>query len=86
MTKEDYAEIESSQRQYNQELLYNEQICNEAEKHVYSLFSTLKATLQKDGNQWCVLYGDDLQSGIAGFGDSPHEAILNWGKEMKKKG
>lgn len=30
----------------------------------------------KDGDQWCVLYGDDLQSGICGFGASPSQAML----------
>jgi len=58
---------------------------NEAEPHIYLIFNILKTTLQKDGNRWCALYGNDLQSGIAGFGDSPHEAILNWVKEMKKE-
>jgi hypothetical protein len=27
-----------------------------------------------DGNQWCVLYGENLQDGVAGFGDSPEHA------------
>lgn len=30
-----------------------------------------KAVLCKDGNQWCWLYGPNLQEGIAGFGDTP---------------
>lgn len=34
----------------------------------------LGAKLSKDGNQWCVLLGDDLQSGVAGFGDTPYHA------------
>ena len=29
------------------------------------------AKLSKDGNQWCWLYGDNLQEGVAGFGDTP---------------
>lgn len=24
----------------------------------------------KDGNQWCFLYGDNIQEGICGFGDT----------------
>lgn len=28
-----------------------------------------------DGNQWCALYGENLQDGVAGFGDSPAEAM-----------
>lgn len=27
-----------------------------------------------DGDKWCALYGEDLQSGVAGFGNSPDEA------------
>lgn len=32
------------------------------------------AWLFRDGVQWCVLRGDDLQSGNAGFGETPGEA------------
>ena len=39
---------------------------------------TIDAYLNKDGNQWCVLIGPDLQEGIAGFGDTPVEAIANF--------
>lgn len=28
-----------------------------------------------DGNQWCALYGENLQDGVAGFGDSPALAM-----------
>lgn len=85
MTEEDYLEIESSKRQWNQDLLQNEQLCNEGEVHIYKMFKALNATLQRDGNQWCALFGEDLQVGVAGFGDSPHEAILGWGIEMKNQ-
>jgi len=27
-----------------------------------------------DGNQWCALLGEDLQVGVAGFGDTPEKA------------
>lgn len=33
-----------------------------------------KATLSKDGDKWCWLYGENLQEGIAGFGDTPAKA------------
>ena len=54
------------------------------EAEEYNLFSILKPTLSKDGNQFCVLYGDDLQVGIAGFGDTPYKAILDWNKEWHR--
>ena len=38
----------------------------------------------KDGNQWCVLYGEDLQVGIAGFGNSPQKAMEDFDKDWVK--
>jgi len=35
----------------------------------------IKITVSKDGNVWCAFVGKDLQEGIAGFGDTPKEAI-----------
>lgn len=31
--------------------------------------------LAPDGNAWIALYGDDIQSGVCGCGDSPAEAM-----------
>ena len=49
----------------------------------------LKPQLSIDGNQWCALYGDNLQNGVAGFGDSPDEAYQdfdkNWYGKLKSK-
>ena len=51
----------------------------------FNLFAMLKPSIQRDGNQWCVLYGEDLQVGIAGFGDSPHLAIMDFNAQWYKK-
>jgi len=40
----------------------------------------LKPTL--DGDRWCILWGDDLQSGVAGFGTSPIEAMDDFDRAM----
>lgn len=37
-----------------------------------------------DGNQWCALYGDDLQSGVSGFGPSPAQAMAAFDAEWYK--
>jgi len=31
-----------------------------------------------DGDHWCALYGDNLQDGVAGFGKSPADAMLDF--------
>ena len=34
-----------------------------------------KPTLAKDGDMWCALFGDNLQEGVAGFGETPAKAM-----------
>ena len=31
--------------------------------------------LIKDGNSWSALYGDNIQEGVCGFGNSPEQAM-----------
>jgi hypothetical protein len=35
-------------------------------------------TLSKDGDQWCVLLGANLQDGCSGFGDTPDAAFRDF--------
>ena len=37
--------------------------------------------LSIDGDQWCALYGDNLQDGVAGFGNSPSAAMQDFNKQ-----
>ena len=39
----------------------------------------------KDGNMWCALTGDDLESGIAGFGTTPVDAIRDLCDSIEKE-
>lgn len=43
-----------------------------------------KPRLSIDGNQWCALYGENLQDGVAGFGASPAMAMADFDKEWNK--
>ena len=49
-----------------------------------NLFSILNPKLFVDGNKWCVLYGDNIQSGVCGFGDSPEKAVWDFNKSWSK--
>lgn len=40
-----------------------------------------KPKLYRDGRKWCALLGDDLQSGVCGFGSSPSEAMMAFDKD-----
>ena len=43
-----------------------------------------KPKLGREGNQWGVLYGDNLQDGVAGFGKSPDAAMRDFDNEWIK--
>ena len=48
-------------------------------------FTIYRPKLYVDGNQWCALYGESLQEGVAGFGDSPANAIVAFNKAWYEK-
>jgi hypothetical protein len=39
-----------------------------------------RPALYPDGNMWCALYGEDLQNGCAGFGETPQKAMWDFDK------
>lgn len=42
-----------------------------------------RPAIAPDGNQWCALYGANLQEGVAGFGDSPADAMADFDKNWR---
>ena len=49
----------------------------------------MRPAIFPDGNQWCALYGENLQEGVAGFGDTPELACanfdINWRDQTLRK-
>lgn len=45
----------------------------------------MKPKIYLDGDKWCALYGEDLQRGVCGFGDSPYEAMNDFDKSWWQK-
>lgn len=37
----------------------------------------------KDGNMWCYLYGDNIQEGICGFGETIYKAAWDFYTNVK---
>lgn len=48
------------------------------EAEEYNLVALLNPRIFIDGNQWCVLYGENIQDGVCGFGDTPYKAVLDF--------
>lgn len=84
MNKEELDQVESSQRQWFDTLQHQEKMNLIVEQEEYNRFAMLKPKVGIDGNQYFVLYGEDLQSGIAGFGDTLYLAILDFNKSFHK--
>lgn len=43
-------------------------------------FVVMRPSMSIDGNQWLALYGENIQEGVAGFGDSPYLASIAFDK------
>lgn len=48
-------------------------------------FVLLRPKLYPDGNQWCALYGENLQEGVCGFGDTPELAMYDFNKNFSSQ-
>ena len=62
---------------------YTERIIMEIEIDFGNDGFKVKAIISKDGDQWCVLAGGNIQIGIAGFGKTTREAIADFKSEWR---
>ena len=69
----------SWQKQHLQQEIY---VVSEAMTRPSVLY---RPTLAADGTAWCALLGEDLQSGVAGFGDTPAEAMAAFDQAFLKE-
>jgi hypothetical protein len=56
-----------------------------AERQRARPFILLRPRMFPDGNQWCALYGDNLQEGVCGFGDTPEAAAVAFDEAWKSQ-
>lgn len=57
----------------------------ERAKELKRPFMLLRPRICRDGNQWCVLYGENLHDGVCGFGDTPEKASLDFDKNWQNQ-
>jgi hypothetical protein len=74
------------------EVIYQTEVTNkqirlelDREYHALRVAKELCGHPRKDGNEWCFLFGEDLQEGIAGFGRSVIDAAINFYDELGDK-
>lgn len=58
--------------------VYEVQIACAIEAQEYNLVALLGLSPFPDGDHWCVLWGENLQDGVAGFGKTPYLAVLDF--------
>lgn len=44
-----------------------------------------RPSVEPDGDKWCALYGKNLQAGVAGYGDTPAEAMTDFDKNWREQ-
>ena len=64
--------------QFQVSTLVTELIDIAVERRVMQVIEMIKPSLSKDGDQFCYLLGENLQDGIAGFGDTVGQAMQNF--------
>lgn len=52
------------------------------EEDLLKVITAFKPKIFKDGDSWCCLYGENLQEGVAGFGENPMNAVYNFWKNL----
>ena len=80
--------VESAMRQSVGVSFAVEAVAHEFERAAYEQqrpSAIYRPSISIDGNQWCALYGDNLQDGVAGFGDSPEAAMQDFDSQWQKK-
>lgn len=73
-----------TEHRYKYSLLEDESLIQQ-EKREMQLFAMLKPKFGVDGGQYFVLLGEDLQSGICGFGETLILAIRDFNEQFHKK-
>ncbi len=51
-------------------------------KEACRYFSLIRPAVFRDGDQWCLLFGENTQMGVAGFGDTIHDAIIDFYRQF----
>ncbi len=53
-------------------------------ERISSPAAIFKPKVFPDGKLWCALYGENLQEGVAGFGETPELAICDFNATWEK--
>lgn len=64
--------------------LYQNNMANQADIHIIETVKSFGLIPFKDGDEWCVLLGDNIQSGICGFGKTPMSAMYEFVANLHK--
>jgi hypothetical protein len=67
---------------HHEEVLYQEELLRIQEERELILIKQTGAKLSRDGNQYCYLIGEDMQSGVAGFGKTPYAAMMELNRKF----
>lgn len=65
---------------HREELIHEAVMGTAIERQEMALVAELRPRIFIDGNTWCVLYGENVQDGVAGFGKTPRLAVYDFNK------
>ena len=81
MERDQYYQSKIERYSHDKDLTHQSEMNVLVQNEEMNLFTLLKPKLYRDGNVWCVLFGDNSIDGIAGYGETPMLAIYDFNKK-----
>lgn len=83
-TEEQYYYNKASQDKIYSDLQHESIMSTLLTNEQFAIMNCVGAKLFRDGDQWCCLYGENLQEGICGFGETPIKAVIDFNSQFYK--
>ena len=85
MTREEAKHCEEKYDGYSKEVYeyLDQDLTSNREWNIVHALKDCGIMPYRDGNQWCILIGEDLQSSICGFGELIYDAFIDFMKNVQ---
>lgn len=74
---------DASERRLHQAQMKAARAARTAAEEQQRPFHLLRPRIFPEGNMWCALYGENLQAGVAGFGETPEDAAADFDRNWR---
>ena len=85
MDESEYYSRLLSQKEHHENMEHDNRVRASQAALDFSIVAALRPEIHQDGDQFCVLYGSNLQDGVAGFGDTIYDAVIDFNNAFNRR-